>query len=212
MFVRKSIYHILIVFFICYPVSLYANVEDIAKASLSEYTNKIIALLRDPEWQTALGQEELYKKLREIIRESFDFQAMSAQVIGKKWKEFSEEEQIAFVNAFATLLEYTYSEPFKKYQGEELVIESSRSNASGTQVEVLSSIIKKDGTKSSMIYRMHKKDSSWKVYNVIVENINLIASYRGQIEVLLQKESPASIIAIIENRSDEMKKKQAAKL
>jgi phospholipid transport system substrate-binding protein len=54
-----------------------------------------------------------------------------------------------------------------------------------------------------IIYYMIRKDVSWKVYDVSVENVSLIKNYRSQFRSILQNNSPDKLIATLRDKTNE---------
>jgi phospholipid transport system substrate-binding protein len=54
-----------------------------------------------------------------------------------------------------------------------------------------------------IIYYMIRKDASWKVYDVSVENVSLVKNYRSQFRSILQNNSPDHLIATLKEKTNE---------
>lgn len=168
--------------------------------------NNILVILRDKKWQTKEGQAELYPKLRAQLHDMFDFSIITSQIMGGRWQEFTPTEQEQCIQAIAELLEYTYASYFTQYSGEQVHIEHSRTNKNGNQAEVTTKVESADGKKTTMVYRLIKSDTGWKVYNVIVENINLIISYKTQLHDLLVNNTPHIVVEKLQSQARALKK------
>lgn len=183
-----------------YSNTVVTPVKKDAQEYLQESIDDILSILQNPEWKTKEGQKKLYPFLQEKVRSLFAFEAIASQVVGVKWKTFTEKEQEAFIEAFGRMLEYTYASSFINYKGQNVEIINTRKNNSGTQVEITTHIVDPSGKKTVMVYRLLSVNEEWKVYNVIVENINLIVSYKTQLQELLALDKPSVIIEKLQNK------------
>ncbi len=55
----------------------------------------------------------------------------------------------------------------------------------------------------SISYRMILKDGTWKVYDVVVENVSLVLNYRTQFNEILAKNSPEQLLTILRKKVKE---------
>ena len=84
-------------------------------------------------------------------------------------------------------------------------------NAARTRVEVRTEITMKDGTRVPVAYRMMAKDNSWRVYDIIVENLSLVKNYRTQFQDILTSGTPDELIARVRAKADEVRKQPVGK-
>ena len=193
--VISSICVIIFMLIVCVSGNVHAKTqEESASEYLQHAIDSIFTILRNPKWTTKEGQEELYPELRTRVQGMFDFRAISSQIVGTKWDSFTAKEQEDFIEAFRSILEYTYSSSFTNYSGQSVRIERSRINKTGTQAEVTTKILASDGKETTIVYRLIDGEHGWKIYNVLVENINLISSYKTQLQELLVNSTPREII------------------
>lgn len=200
--VLHGIYILLYMLLLCNTGYTQTNTQaQTASHYLQENIDSILTILRNPQWNTKEGQSKLYPELRTRVQTLFDFRIISSQIVGTKWESFTPEEQEQCIEAFTHILEYTYSSSFTNYAGQSVRIEHSRTNKAGTQAEITTKIRSSDGKETTVVYRLMDTQHGWKVYNIIVENINLIASYKTQLKELLLSSSPREIVEKLQNQA-----------
>ena len=69
----------------------------------------------------------------------------------------------------------------------------------------------KDGTRVPVAYRMMAKDNSWRVYDIIVENLSLVKNYRTQFQDILTSGTPDELIARVKAKAEEVRKQPVGK-
>jgi phospholipid transport system substrate-binding protein len=70
---------------------------------------------------------------------------------------------------------------------------------SSNQAEVQTKIIT-SSKEIPIFYRVILKDDSWKVYDVVVENVSLVQNYRSQFNSILAKNTPEQLLEILRKK------------
>jgi phospholipid transport system substrate-binding protein len=148
-------------------------------------TDKLLAILKDPQLKGESKKNERRDKLKELIYQRFDFTEMAKRSLGSEWPRRSPEEQKEFVKLFTDLLERAYLDQLESYSGEKIQYLKEREDDNYAQVET--KIIDKKGQEFSVNYRLHNRNGDWKVYDVVIEEISLVNNYRAQFKRALAK-------------------------
>jgi len=108
----------------------------------------------------------------------FDFVRMTRLAMGRNWRLASAAQQQVLVAEFKTLLVHTYSASLTLYRNQDIEFEPLRSAPGDTDVTVRS-MVKQPGTSPIHIdYAMEKEPAGWKVYDVNIDGISLVITYR----------------------------------
>jgi phospholipid transport system substrate-binding protein len=143
---------------------------------------KVVAIFQDPHLKPDARKNERQTKLREAIEPNFDFEEMAKRSLGSHWQSRSPEEQARFVTLFTNLLEASYLDKIESYVGEKFLY--LRETQEGGFSEVATKIIDQ-GEEVAINYKLHSADGSWKIYDVLIENISLVNNYRSQLNRIL---------------------------
>jgi phospholipid transport system substrate-binding protein len=143
---------------------------------------KVVAILQDPYLKPDARKNERQTKLRQAIEPNFDFEEMAKRSLGFHWQGRSPEEQAKFVTLFTHLLEASYLDKIESYVGEKFLY--LRETQEGGFSEVATKIIDQ-GEEVAINYKLHSADGSWKIYDVLIENISLVNNYRSQLNRIL---------------------------
>jgi len=129
---------------------------------------------------------ELREKLRDTLMPRFDWFEMAKQALGKHWSAIP-SRQHEFVAIFADFLGNSYIGKIGSFQDEKIVFvhESIEKNLA----QVNTKIIPSKGESTSVNYRLHRVQEEWKIYDVVVEDISIVANYRSQFNRILAKGS-----------------------
>jgi phospholipid transport system substrate-binding protein len=131
------------------------------------------------------------QKLRELINPKFNFAEMSKRSLGANWNELSPSEQAEFTTVFSELLARTYLSKIETVKPGMVKVESE-------QVESLRAIVKtvviSKGDTFPIDYKLMNSNNSWQVYDVVIENIGLVANYRNEFSGIIRKEKFSGLI------------------
>jgi phospholipid transport system substrate-binding protein len=161
-----------------------------------ERTGKIIELLRANKDAYAKDHKKLYAMVNEQVLPYFDFRAMSRLVLGKHWREASEDQRNRFTAEFRDLLVRTYATALLKYTNEEVIYLPFRSSPGEKTVTVKTEVRQAGGGPNIPIYySFYLSDASWKVFDVTLDGVSLITTYRGTYAEKIKNDGMDALIA-----------------
>ncbi len=159
--------------------------------------DKVLTTLRNSQ----LNNEAKKENLRAIYGEMFDEGEFSRRTLGAHWGQLNAAQQQEFIKLFREVLEKAYVNKILAYKNEKVVF-AKESMVSGTLAEVQTKIL----TSSQEIpinYRVILKGDTWKVYDVVVENVSLVLNYRSQFNSILAQNTPEQMLAILRKKVEE---------
>ncbi|MSP38349.1 MAG: ABC transporter substrate-binding protein [Deltaproteobacteria bacterium] len=149
--------------------------------------DKVIALLRDPQFKAADRKRERAEKLRAIINPIFDYDEIARRTLAPHWERRTPAEREEFTKLFRAFLEKIYADQIDIDDGERLVF--SRETVNQDFAEVESKWINGKNEESPLIYRLKRTDGKWKVYDAVVVDISIVNNYRSQFNRVIGKSS-----------------------
>ena len=141
-------------------------------------------------------------EIREIVREMFDFDEISKRALSRHWQALQSDEQAEFVPLFRDLLERAYLTQVESVGGEQIVFLGESIDAGGSAT-VRSKVVTRHGSEIALDYRMHVLDGTWRIYDVIVQGVSFIASYRTQFDRVIRAESYNALRERLEKKATE---------
>ena len=161
-----------------------------------ERTSKIIELLKANKDAYAKDHKKLYAMVQEQVLPYFDFRAMSRLVLGKHWREASEDQRNRFANEFRDLLVRTYATALLKYTKEEVLYLPFRSSPGEKTATVKTEVKQSGGGPTIPIhYSFYLTDASWKVFDVTIDGVSLVTTYRSTYAEKIRTEGLNALIA-----------------
>ncbi|MBD5557319.1 MAG: ABC transporter substrate-binding protein [Desulfovibrio sp.] len=178
------------------------------RQTLETAITRVLDEIKNPDWVNPATRGPLRQRIEDEVYHAFDFGEFSSRTVGPRWRSFTPEQKKRFSDAFAELLLNTYLNKVTGYNGENVAYVGEMASPDGKRVEVRTVITMKDGRKIPVNYRMLPKDGSWRVYDVIIENISLVKNYRTQFHDILNSATPDQLIERVLEKAHEVQAEQ----
>lgn len=131
-----------------------------------------------------LDQQAKKQEINAIVSPMFDFELMAKLTLGKKhWPGLPREKKEKFTGRYIELLKSSYLEKLTLYTDEKVLFEPPV-QVKG-KVQVPTQLVSKD-RKTSILYKLYKSGESWKVYDLEIQGVSIIRSYRSQFAEILK--------------------------
>jgi phospholipid transport system substrate-binding protein len=131
--------------------------------------------------------------LRKVADEIFDWEETARRSLGTHWQHRTVVEREEFVRLFSLLLERSYMSKIELYDGEK--IGYTGDTIDGDQAIVRTKLVNKVGNEMGINYKMLRRGGErWKVYDVEIEGVSLVANYRTQLNNLLRRASYPEVV------------------
>jgi phospholipid transport system substrate-binding protein len=168
------------------------SAEEFLKSKLDQ----VFAVLKKED----LGQPEKDDQIVEIVTPMFDFALMAKLSLGKKhWSGLSEENKERFTELFIKRLRRSYLNKFVLYTDEKIIYDAPVEVSE--KIQIPTSLISKD-KKISMVYKLYNPNNSWKIYDIEIQGVSIIRSYRAQFDEILQSGSIDDLLHKLEEPID----------
>ena len=146
--------------------------------------------------------EEKEAFFHEKFTTHLDLKNISQMVLGVYWKKATDTEKQGFMTAFTDLTTKTWTDRFGLYQGQDIVFQGTRNAPQKNQLYVDSKI--NDEPPIEVIWRLRQKDNSYKIVDIVVEDVSMVMSYRNEYTAFLQQHQ-GSIQALIDELTTKAK-------
>ncbi len=117
----------------------------------------------------------------------FNFQAMTASAVGRNWDKASAEQKARVMDEFKTLLVRTYSSAIAAYGNQKFDFRPLRAKPTDTDVTVNVRVLQSGNQPVTIDYDMEKRPTGWKVWDVRVGGISLVANYRTEFDNVVRE-------------------------
>src|SRR5881409_1286522 len=170
---------------------------------LREYTDQVIKVLDDP----SLARQDRRAAVRKIAHEAFDVTEAAKRVLARHWQARTPAERDEFTQLFADLLERSYIARLDEYGGERIRYVSE--SIDGELATVRARIVTRTGIEVPVESRMVLRGERWLIYDVLIENVSLVANYRAQFDRIVRSSSYEELVRRLKQKRDDFLNDQA---
>ena len=152
-----------------------ASADSGPLGTTQQFVSSALHIMADK--QAPIGQRQ--SQLRDLLDPRFDFAEMSRSALGYHWKSLSPDQRASFTEVFKSFIESAYLSKIGDYSGQRVDFVKQSPLGDGF-AQVFTNIVQTGKEPIPVNYLLEQKDGEWKVYDVTVDNISIIANYRNQ--------------------------------
>jgi phospholipid transport system substrate-binding protein len=158
-----------------------AQAQDVAPDVLvKNVTLEVIDLIAKDKDIRAGSRAKLVQVIEAKVLPHFNFNAMTALALGQNWAKATPEQKKRLTDEFRTLLVRTYASALSAYSTQKFDFRPLRAKPTDTDVLVQVRVLQPGAQAVPIDYSMEKTPTGWKVYDVMVGGISLVANYRSE--------------------------------
>ena len=157
-----------------------ADDKTTAENTLKSTLNAAVTVLQEEDVDFQIKTNEI----EEILSPLFDFSLMAKLTLGRKyWPKLNNRDKQRFTKLFSKLFKKSYLQKLIDYTDEKIVYESPVQIKKKVQIPTY--LTSKD-KKISILYKLYESQNDWKIYDVEIQGVSIIRSYRSQFVPILQ--------------------------
>ena len=181
------------------PPAVRAGDVDSATQALQPTIDGVLTVLADPALAGAARAPQRQAALRKVMEPAIDFPDAARRALAVHWAARTAGERAEFVGLFTDLVMESYAAQLDGYGilGVVFVGESVDEDL----VTVHTRVDNRHRPSVSIDYRMHRRDSRWLVYDVLVEGVSLVGNYRAQFNTVIRTKSYAELVRRMKTHS-----------
>jgi len=161
---------------------------------VKKVTSDVMTAIKTDKELAAGDKQKAQKLAEEKILPHVDFQEATRLAVGRAWRDANREQRKKLVDEFRSMLVRTYSNALEGYQGQEMKVLPSRNKPGDTEATVRNQFTRAGGKPVPIEYQMRKTDSGWKIYDIAVEGISLVLTYRSEFDQVVKQEGIDGLI------------------
>jgi phospholipid transport system substrate-binding protein len=171
---------------------------DAPRQVIQEAMDEVLGVLKDKSSSSADRQ----KRIEEIAYARFDFDRMSKLVLAKNFKTMSDAQKDGFTQEFKKHLSLTYGRRLESYSNEKIEVGTAREEKGG-DASVKTKVLGGSANGVEIEYRMHQEAGQWRVIDVTIEGVSLIANFRSQVQDIIRAEGADKLIEKLRQKNNE---------
>jgi phospholipid transport system substrate-binding protein len=157
---------------------------------VQKITEEVLAAIKSDKQLASGDKQKALKLAEEKVMPYIDFEEATRLAVGRAWSQASPEQKKRLVSEFRNMLVRTYSNAIESYQGQTLKVVPSRGGkpAGKDEATVRAQFVRAGGQPLPIDFQMHKAGNTWKVYDINVEGISLVLTYRSEFDQVVKQE------------------------
>jgi len=194
----KHLKSIVVLICICFTSLTWAQSSPLPM--LEKTANQIINTLKSNRSHLKSNNDIIFNAVEQHLLPNVDVRGMSRSVLGRNaWRKATPTQRKAFSKQFTKLVIRTYASPLAEYTDESVKFYPIRGSMNKRFLRVKSEIVRSNGPNIPLNYSLVSKKGQWKIYDLSVEGVSLLQSFRSQFAQSLQNSN-------IQNLINELKK------
>jgi phospholipid transport system substrate-binding protein len=172
--------------------------RDVVQAAVT----RVVAVLQDDFQAGRLDRtrsEMRRTEIRRVASELFDFDEMARRTLTRHWHARTADEQAEFVRLMTDLLEGSYIGRIEQFSGERILYLSERID--GHYATVRSRIVTRRPSEIAVDYRLQLREGRWRAYDVLLDGVSFVATFRAEFDRIIQQSSYAGLIDKLRKRA-----------
>jgi phospholipid transport system substrate-binding protein len=191
---------LLAVCFLALPVLAHAQQmgpEELVK----KMTDEVMEAIKSDKQLAAGDRQKALKLAEEKILPHVDFEEATRLAVGRSWREASPEQRKKLTDEFRRMLVRTYSSAVSTYQGQTMKVLPVRMKPEDTEATVRNQYIRSGAKPVSIDYSMRKTDAGWKIFDIVVEGVSLVITYRSEFDAVVKQQGIDGLIKALAQKN-----------
>ncbi|HEY6865475.1 MAG TPA: ABC transporter substrate-binding protein [Burkholderiales bacterium] len=166
-------------------------------------TSEVLDAIQHDKQLQAGDRKKALALAEEKILPLVDFREAARLAVGRPWNTANPDQQERITREFRTLLVRIYSSAIGVYRGQTMRVQPVKMAPGASQVTVRNQYLSPGRPPTSVEYAMHKTPEGWKIYDITVEGVSLVLTYRGEFEQVVREGGIEGLIQRLAERNRE---------
>jgi phospholipid transport system substrate-binding protein len=170
-------------------------------------TTEVVELISKDKDIRSGDRGKLIQLIEAKVLPHFNFQSMTALAMGQSWNKATAPQKKQLTEEFKTLLVRTYASALAAYSDQRFEYRPLRARPTDTDVTVQVRVIQPGAQPVPIDYAMEKTGSGWKVYDVMVGGVSLVANYRTEFNGTVRTSGVDGLIKNLQSKNRSLESK-----
>jgi len=171
------------------------------QALIKETTERLLAAVDEHRQEIRENPSRARKYIDEIVTPHVDLEVVGRWILGRHWRTATPEQRQRFIDEFRMLLIRTYATALTEFTDTEVNYVSERIREDGERALVRTEIPQPGGQPIQVDYRLHSADGEWMLYDVVIEGVSMVSTYRTSFGQEIERKGLDGLIAELEKKN-----------
>ena len=164
------------------------------EALVRKMTDDVLEAVRADKALQAGDRQKALALAEQKILPHVDFREAARLAVGRSWNSATPQQQGRLVDEFRAMLVRIYSNAIDTYRGQTLRVLPVKMAPGDSDVTVRNQYLSPGKPPVSVEYSMRKTAEGWKIYDIVVENVSLVLTYRSEFDQVMRKSGVDGLI------------------
>jgi phospholipid transport system substrate-binding protein len=185
---------------LCLPAAP-VHAQEGPDALVKNVTLEVIDLISKDREIRSGNRSKLIQLIEAKVLPHFNFGSMTALAMGQSWGKATPEQKKRLTEEFKTLLVRTYASALGAYSEQKFDFRPLRAKPTDTEVTVNVRVLQPGAQPVTIDYSMEKTHAGWKVYDVMVGGVSLVANYRTEFSKAVRESGVDGLIKSLNDKN-----------
>ena len=187
------------------PAAQPAQEQVMPDVLVKNVTLEVVDLIaKDKEIQSG-NRAKLIELIEARVLPHFNFTAMTGLAMGQSWNKATPDQKKRLTEEFRTLLVRTYASALAAYSSQKFEFRPLRAKPGDTDVTVNVRVLQPGAQPVTIDYSMEQTPVGWKVYDMVVGGVSLVANYRTEFANTVRNSGVDGLIRDLKKKNQEKK-------
>jgi phospholipid transport system substrate-binding protein len=178
-----------------------ALAQEAPDVLVKRVTDELLGIIKADKDLQAGNSRKIAELAEAKVLPHFDFNRMTRLAVGRNWQQASDAQKEQLVKEFRTLLVRTYSTSLTAYRNQSIEVKPAKMAAADKETTVRTAVIQPGGPSIPIDYAMEKADAGWKVYDVVIDGVSLVTTYRSSFNEQVQRGGIDGLVKTLSERN-----------
>lgn len=161
---------------------------------VKKVTDEVLGAIKSDKQLAAGDRQKALQLAEEKVLPHIDFAEATRLAVGRAWREATGEQKKRLVEEFRRMLVRTYANAIGPYEGQTMKVAPTRNKPEDDEATVRAQFIRSGGKPVQLEYQMRKTQGGWKVYDIVVEGVSLVLTYRSEFDAVVKQQGIDGLI------------------
>lgn len=173
---------------------------------LKRTSDEVIKILKEKREAIDADPDMVFQIVDKHIVPHLDDVTLAKLALGKNWRKADNDQKIEFVDQFRILLIRTYGKSLQEFSDQTINFFPVTMKEGATKVTIKSEVLQSGAPSIPMDYRLRLKDDKWKVYDIKIDGVSLVTSYRGTFSQEMRKGGMKGLLKMLHDKNAKVAK------
>ena len=164
-------------------------------------TEDVLAAIKSDKALQAGDRQKALALAEQKVLPLIDFGEATRLAVGRAWSNATPEQQKRLVDEFRAMLVRIYSNAIDVYRGQTMKVMPVRLAPGATETVVRNQYVRQGQSPVAVEYAMRKTPEGWKIYDITVEGVSLVLTYRAEFENITRTSGVDGLIKRLQQKN-----------